>query len=313
MIRMSEFVEINGKKQYVSIRSDRSGSPLLLYLHGGPGDAALPLMLKNNSALERKYTVVIWEQRGAGKSYYPFCPNETLTIQTFIDDIYALILYLRKRFQQEKVFLMGHSWGSVLGMRFIQQHPDLVHTYIGCGQVVDMQKGAQLQYEFVLSKSKELGKTDTLERLSKIDISYTQDNWLDDLLFVTRLVVKYKGSLYGKASYNKLVKDFIFFPGYGLKDLMNREKGSIQSIKYLWPELMGLSFLGTTQFDVPIVLIEGKHDHHVSSALAKEYYETITTAKTFHWMEQSSHFPQWSEPERFNRIVLSLASGMLVP
>lgn len=266
----------------------------------------MPLMLKYNSALESKYTIVIWEQRGAGKSYYPFSPDEAPTIQTFIDDIYALIQYLKKRFQQEKVFLLGHSWGSMLGMRFIQQHPELVHTYIGCGQVVDMQQGVQHQYEYVLAKSREDGKSGIVERLSKIDLSYTQDNWLDDMLFVTRLVVKYKGSLYGKANYNKLVRDFIFSRGYGIKDLINREKGSLQSIQYLWPELMDVSLLDATQFDVPIVFIEGRHDHHVSSTLAKKYCDTITTEKCFHWMEKSCHFPQWSEPERFNQIVLSL-------
>lgn len=308
MIRTSEFLELNGKKQYISIRADASGLPLLLYLHGGPGDAALPLMLKYNSALESKYTVVIWEQRGAGKSYYPFSPDEALTIQAFLDDIHALIEYLIKRFQQEKVFLLGHSWGSMLGMKFIQQYPELVHTYIGCGQVVDMQKGVQRQYEYVLAKSREDGKFDILERLSKIDLSYTQDNWLDDMLFVTGLVVKYKGSLYGRANYTTLVRDFIFSRGYGIRDLINREKGSLQSIRYLWPELMGVSFLSTTQFEVPIVLIEGRHDHHVSSALAKEYHDTITTEKRFHWMEKSCHFPQWSEPEQFNHIVLSLVS-----
>ena len=306
MIKKSEYVEINGKKQYLSIRSKAFDLPLLLYLHGGPGDSALPLMNKYNSDLERKFTVVVWEQRGAGKSYYPFTPNENLTIQTFIDDIHCITLHLLERFQQEKIYLLGHSWGSVLGLKFIQQYPKLVHTYIGCGQVVDMHQSARHQYDYVLTKCKEYGDVKVLERLSQIDISYTGDNWLKDLLFVTKLVVKYKGSLYGKTNYNKLVKDFIFSPDYGLKDLLNREKGSLQSIRYLWPELMGVSFLDVTHFDVPIVFIEGSHDHHVSSALAREYYDTITTPKRFHWMEKSCHFPQWSEPGEFNDIMLAL-------
>lgn len=308
MIKISEFAQVNGKKQYLSIRSKAPGLPLLLYLHGGPGDAALPLMNKYNSALESKFTVVVWEQRGAGKSYYPFSRDDNLNIQTFVDDIHAIILHPLEQFKQEKVYLLGHSWGSVLGITFIQQYPELVHTYIGCGQVVDMRRGAQHQYEYALMKSKEYGNSKALKRLSKIDISYTGDNWLEDLLFVTRLVVKYKGSLYGKASYNKLVKDFILSPDYGIRDLLNREKGSLQSIKYLWPELMGVSFLDITHFDVPIVLIEGRHDHHVSSALTKEYYNTITTPKSFYWLEKSCHFPQWSEPEQFNNIILSLIS-----
>ena len=124
---------------------------------------------------------------------------------------------------------------------------------------------------------------------------------------MTKLVVKYKGTFYGKTNDNRLVKDFIFSPGYNIRDLVNREKGSLHSIKYLWPELMGVSFFDTTHYDVPIVFIEGRQDHHVSSVLAQEYYDTITSKKVFYWMAQSCHFPQWSEAERFNEIVLSIA------
>jgi pimeloyl-ACP methyl ester carboxylesterase len=289
------------------VRGEASGLPLLLYLHGGPGDAALPLVHKYNSAWESKFTVVIWEQRGAGKSYYPFSTDDNITIQTFIDDMHCIVNLLLKRFRQEKIYLLGHSWGSVLGLTFIQRHPELVHTYIGCGQVVDMQKGALHQKEYALAESKKRGKKGALKRISSVDLSYTQENWLDDLLFMTKLVVKYKGSLYGKTNYNKLIKDFIFSGEYGLKDLLNREKGSLQSIKYLWHELMTVSFLATTQYEVPVVFIEGRHDHHVSSTLAKEYYDTITSPKSFHWLEKSCHFPQWSEPKIFNKIMLSLA------
>lgn len=306
MIKISEFIEVNGKKQFLSIRSQAHDLPLLLYLHGGPGDAALPLVNKYNSALESKYTVVVWEQRGAGKSYYPFTPDENLQMQTFVDDTHTIVQYLLERFKQEKIYLLGHSWGSTLGIMFILRYPEQVHTYIGCGQVVDMQQVARHQYEFAMLESKKYGNTKALERLAKIDVSYSGDLWLDDLLFVTKLVVKYKGSLYGKSNYNKLVKDFILSPDYGFKDLLAREKGSLQSIKYLWPELMKISFLNNTHFDVPIVFIAGRHDHHVSSSLVKEYYDTIATTKSFYWLEESCHFPQWSEPDSFNKIILSL-------
>lgn len=306
MINRSGYVDINGKQQYLSIRSDSPGLPLLLYLHGGPGDAVLPLVSKYNAVLQSKFTVVVWEQRGAGKSYYPFTPDGHLMIQTFIDDIHTIVQYLLTQSRQEKVYLLGHSWGSALGIKYIQRHPETVHTYIGCGQVVDMHQGAQLQYDYVVSKSKALGTTAILERLSGIDLSYTQENWLDDLLFVTRLVVKYKGSLYGKTNYNKLVAGFIFSRDYSIKDILNREKGSLQSIKYLWPELMEVSFWDIKQFSVPVVFVEGRHDYHVSSELAKEYYDTIESEKAFYWMEQSCHFPQWDEPDKFNEIILSL-------
>lgn len=159
-------LQINGVLQYVSIRAERKNAPLLLYLHGGPGDAALPLVMKYNRELEKSYTVVIWEQRGAGKSYYQF--REAVTIDDFLQDLYELTKYLLDRFAQAALYLLGHSWGSVLGLCFIQLHPELVHTYIGCGQVVNMRKSCQEAYDFACRHA---GKK-AWKRLQKIERTY---------------------------------------------------------------------------------------------------------------------------------------------
>lgn len=134
----SEFVVINGCNQFLSMRSSGQVKPILLYLHGGPGDAALPLVTKYNSSLEAYFTVVVWEQRRTGKSYYPFAKQESITISLFLEDINAITEYLLKKYKQEKLYLVGHSWGSVLGLKFCKLHPEKVHAYIGCGQVVNM-------------------------------------------------------------------------------------------------------------------------------------------------------------------------------
>jgi len=244
-----EYLELNGARQCISIRADTSDLPLLLYLHGGPGDAALPLVSKYNKSLETYFTVVVWEQRGAGKSYYDF-GSAQIGIETFVEDAVSLIRKLLKRFGQEKLYLAGHSWGSVLGLKIIQSYPDLVHTYIGCGQVV-----------------------------------------------------KYKGSLYGKKNYNSMIKDFVFSSDYNLKELINRQKGSYQAIKYLWPELMTVDFTAVTHYEVPVVFVEGRYDYHVSSELVKEYYDALQSPKQFYWFEQSCHFPQWSEAEKFTDVM----------
>lgn len=143
-------IPINGVRQYISIRSEQERAPLLLYLHGGPGDTALPLVLKYNRELERSFTVAVWEQRGAGKSYYPFRPDETITIDTFLQDLLELTQYLLDHFHQKKLYLVGHSWGSVLGLRFIQHNPEYVYSYIGCGQVVNMKKSWQIARNFAI-------------------------------------------------------------------------------------------------------------------------------------------------------------------
>lgn len=302
-----EYIEINNIKQCLCIQTINADNPILLYLHGGPGDAALPLVVKYNKQLEEIFTVVTLEQRGTGKSYYPFTEKEEITIDTFVNDIYAISLHLLKRFNQEKLYLVGHSWGSVLGMKFIQLYPDLIHTYIGCGQVVNMMKSSQLAYDFALEKNK--NNTKVFNKLKSIDCSYHQESWLNDLLFVTGQVVKHKGSLYGKTNYNQFIFDFLTSPDYSLKDLLNRQKGSLQSIKYLWQELMHVNFESMIEFKMPIVFVEGRYDYHVSSSVAYEYFEHIRTKKQFHWFENSCHFPQWSEPQKFYEVMASIISA----
>lgn len=294
-------IELNGKKQYISIRSKKENLPLLLYLHGGPGDSALPLVLKYNSELESHFTVVVWEQRGAGKSYYDF-KNSEITIDMFLEDIYKLSKLLTERFNQEKLYILGHSWGSVLGLKFIQKHPEIVIKYIGCGQVVNMKKSCKAAYDFALTHA----DIKTKEILNKIDCSYDGDNWLKDLLYVTKQVVKHRGSLYGKTNYNSLVYPFLFSKYYSIPDLYRRQMGSLRSIKYLWQELMEVNFENQVKYKVPVIFIEGEHDRHVSSELVKNYFDTIETDKHFYLFEKSCHFPQWSENEKFNNLLIDL-------
>ena len=245
--------------------------------------------------------MAVWEQRGAGKSYYDF-GDSIITIDTFLQDLHSLIMLLTGRFHQKKLFLLGHSWGSVLGLTYAADHPEMLHAYIGCGQVVNMKKSCRLSYDFAAAHA----GPRALERLKHTDCTYTGENWLDDLLFVTGQVVKHGGSLYGRSNYNDLIIPFLFSRYYSIPDLIRRQKGSLQSIKRLWPELMGINFEGKTAYRVPVILIEGRHDMHVSSELAKEYFDTIETDKQFFWFEESCHFPQWSENRRFHKLMTEL-------
>lgn len=293
-------MNLNGVPQFISIRAEKENAPLLVYLHGGPGDAALPLVIKYNKMLEQQFTVVVWEQRGAGKSYYKF--DGPVTIDVFLNDLHMLVNYLLSRFQQNSLYLIGHSWGSILGLRFVEAYPELVRTYIGCGQVVNMRKSCKTAYDYALAHADKK----SLEKLRGIDCSYQSDSWMKDLLFVTKQVVKHKGSLYGRTNYNDLVLPFLFSQYYTLPDLIRRQKGSLQSIKYLWQEAMQTDFEAQTQYGAPVVFVEGRYDSHVSSELVKEYFDRIKTEKQFYWFEKSCHFPQWSESKRFNQLMCDL-------
>lgn len=301
-ININEYIEINGTKQFVAVRAEREGLPLLLYVHGGPGDAALPLVLKYNLKLAQGYTLIIWEQRGAGKSYYPFKEDEVLTLDTFVEDLHQLVSIMLKRFNQKQLTIVGHSWGSVIGLKFAIKYPEFIKIYVGCGQVVDMHMGSKHAWEYAMQNVSVKDR----KKLVDIDINYQGEHWLKDLLFVTKTVVKHKGSYYGRRSYNKMVIDFLFSRAYSFSDLLNREKGSLQSIRRLWPELMSVSFSGIRSFAFPIIFIEGRYDHHVDSMLAEAFYQKLTSKKKLYLFEKSCHFPQWSEAEQFNKILLEL-------
>lgn len=164
---------------------------------------------------------------------------------------------------------------------------------------INMKKSCRIAYNFALEHAG--GKA--LERLRKIDCTYTDKGWLKDLLFVTGQVVKHKGSLYGKTNDCKLITPFLNSKYYSISDLIRRQKGSLQAIQYLWQELMQVNFEGQTKYRVPIVLLGGRHDSHVSSALAKEYFDKIESPKQFYWFEKSCHFPQWNESQRFYELM----------
>jgi pimeloyl-ACP methyl ester carboxylesterase len=129
-------IQINGSKQWVLIRTSDPSNPILLYLHGGPGHSLIPFAHVATSSLTDRFTVVYWDQRGTGLSYEAAFPAETLNLKQLIEDTLAVTDYLRRRFDKEKIYLVGHSWGSTLGSLVMQKEPEKFHAFIGVGQIV---------------------------------------------------------------------------------------------------------------------------------------------------------------------------------
>lgn len=130
------FMEINGIRQGMIFQSRDPSNPVLLFLHGGPGMPTFFLNTTHPTGLEQHFTVVWWEQRGAGISFDRSIPTESMNVEQLIDDTIAVTNYLRDRFGQHKIYLLGHSWGSYLGIQVAAREPDLFHAYISMGQVV---------------------------------------------------------------------------------------------------------------------------------------------------------------------------------
>jgi pimeloyl-ACP methyl ester carboxylesterase len=315
-----EKISLGGINQWISIRAKNVQNPILLYLHGGPGTPVMPLFRHFQAPLEDYFIVVQWEQRGAGKSFSWLIPKESMTIEQFISDLHELIILLCKRFHKKKIFLMGHSWGSILGIMAVQRYPQLFHTYIGVGQASNTVETEKIMYQFAINKSKELDDKKSVKTLKKIGppfkgmqppyANFYKGGYFSKIR-VYGLIARYGGLIYNVSGYRSLVKYFLRYlpllkPEYTLLDLIRISQGNFFSTKTLMKELLTVNLSEQVpEVKVPVYFLMGRHDYNWSAELAKKYFDVLKTPKKeFIWFEQSAHAPNGEEPVKFNKLII---------
>jgi pimeloyl-ACP methyl ester carboxylesterase len=166
-----ERVPIGGIGQWIEVRGENVNNPILLWIHGGPGVAFIPLAGAFQAPLEQHFTVVQWDQRGAGKTYASNdkeLQRRTMNIPQMEEDTLEVVNYLRNRFHREKIFVLGHSWGSVLGLWLAHEHPELIYAYIGVGQLVNAQQNREVMYRDVLAAARERRNQNAIKDLESV-------------------------------------------------------------------------------------------------------------------------------------------------
>jgi len=315
-----EKISLGGINQWISIRAKNVQDPILLYLHGGPGTPVMPLFRHFQAPLEDHFIVVQWEQRGAGKSFSWRIPKESMTIEQFISDLHELILLLCKRFNKEKICLIGHSWGSALGLMAVQRYPQLFHAYVGVGQASNTVEIEKRMYQFVLNKSEELDDKKAVKTLKKIGPPFEgmQPPYADfykggylSKMKVYGFVAKYGGVIYNFKGHGSLVKYFLKYlpllkPEYTLFDLIKIMQGNFFSTRTMMKELLTINLPEQVpELQVPIYFLIGRHDHNLSAELAKDYFDLLKAPKKeFIWFEKSAHAPNGEEATKFNKIII---------
>jgi len=306
-----EAIEIDGIKQWISLRSANTSNPILLFLHGGPGTAQIAFSRKLQSALEKNFTVVNWDQRGAGRSYSSKIKPEDMTIERFILDAEELAEALLQRFKQEKLFLIGHSWGSIIGAYLAAKRPDLIWAYVGIGQVTDMARGEKLSYQFTLDEAKRIGNqkaTRELERIgeppySNLKAAGTQRKWL----------AKFGGQVVNGTTIGMVVKN-ISICDLGLLGITKFIKGAAFSLKTLEEQQNRVNlFQEVLEINAPVFFCCGRRDYNVPFELAVEYLEKLRAPqKEIVWFEHSAHSPNFEEPDVFQEFCLTKLKGCIV-
>jgi pimeloyl-ACP methyl ester carboxylesterase len=296
---------INGINQWVSIRGKDRRNPILLVLHGGPGSPTMPAAYTFQTPWEDYFTVVEWDQRGAGKTY---AANElaavapTMTMPQMTSDADSLIAYLRARFNKQRIFLLGHSWGSALGVAVAQQHPDWLYAYVGVGQIVDMRRSETEGYEFALREARAHHDTVGQRELASIApypgaVGTMTEPRLD---LSHKWLMTYGGLTYGRSDFEYDANAWRLSPDYTARDLATVDSGSMLSLNRLLPTLDTLSYEHVTNFRCPVFLFLGRHDYAVSHTVAAEWFTRIhAPTKKLVWFENSAHMAMQEEPGRF--------------
>lgn len=297
-----ECIDLNGAKQWILIRGYDTTKPVLLFVHGGPGSPEMPL-LTNNEALEKRFVVVNWDQRGSGKSYDPAVFNSSFTLDTFIEDTAQLSRLLAKRFNQPKIYLMGHSWGTFLGIQTVHKYPDLFHAYFGMGQVANQLVGEQLSYDWVLDQAKQHRNDKQIAFLTRFGRPpyASGETWINYLFYQRDMVTEYGGALH-KGNINTLfIKGLLLCKEYTLSDKINYMIGALKTIRRLWQPVVTTNLNQTVpQLNVPVYLFQGVYDYQTPYVVAKAYFNGLKAPqKQFFTFGQSAHCPLFEEPALF--------------
>jgi pimeloyl-ACP methyl ester carboxylesterase len=300
------FVEINGVRQGMFIKSKDATNPVLLYLHGGIPDYFLTE--RYPTSLEDDFTVVWWEQRGSGMSYSTDIPREAMTMEQLISDTLEVTKYLRQRFGQDKIYIMGHSGGSFIGIQAAAQAPELYHAYIGVAQMSNQLKSEKLAYDYMLQQFKANGNTKMVRKLEAAPVTMTGGTPAG---YVALRDPAMHSLGIGTTHDMESIITGILLPSfqsrnYTLSEKINLWRGKASSgISVVWKNMIATDLSQQVpELDIPVYFLHGIYDYTCSYTEAKAYFETLRApVKGFYTFEQSAHTPFLEEPEKTQKIL----------
>lgn len=288
------------------MESLNQGKPLLLFLHGGPGFPAYPIIKAHRLKLEQFFDVCYWDQRGTGMSYDAKEAEKLLTVEQLIDDTVQLVHYLRETYSQDKLFLLGHSWGTYLGSLVASMHPELFHAYIGIGQIGSAKESEKETYHFILNTAIRNRDNRAQKQIEKVTFheKYYKDRSYGAIR--AKYTNKYGGS-FKRSGYSNFetLKHVLACPNYSFKERINIFRGSIYAYESLG-KVMGTTDLVklVPTLNLPVFILQGQHDYQTTFTQAKRFFESIKApSKKMYTFNNSSHSPHIEERERFYNIV----------
>ena len=302
-IQQQLYVPIGGIRQWISIRGQDLRNPILLILHGGPGSPEMPAAWTFQPPWEDYFTVVEWDQRGTGKTYEANTPAQMapgMSVAGMTHDAADLVRYLRKRFHKKKIFILGHSWGTVLGVMLAQRHPNWFYAYIGVGQIVNMRRGEEVGYAWTLRQAQEHHNAEAIRELKAIAPYPGKILTIRKVSVRSKWEMYYGGLAYGRHNFEWDSRTWRLSPDYNSSDLRAIRAGSQFSLKYLLQPLLTVNFDHVTRFGCPVIEFVGAHDYTTPSSLLIQWFKRLhAPSKRLVIFSGSAHMIFEEQPGRF--------------
>jgi pimeloyl-ACP methyl ester carboxylesterase len=292
---------IGGIQQWINVRGQDKSNPMILFVHGGPASPTMPTTWQWQRPIEEYFTVVHYDQRGVGKTLRANDQDAlagTLRIDRFVDDAIEVAEHLRGKYKQDKLVIVGHSWGTVVSTRAVLKRPDLFHAYVGIGQVANMRENERISYEFGIEQARKHNNAEALKEMETI-APYPGDQPITrERIIVARKWPQYYGGL------SAFKNDSVYFfrapmlsPEYDQADWQAIDEGSQLTLGAVLQEWSEVDFTAVKQFPIPVLMFLGRHDYTTpTEPVVKWMAQLKAPYKRSVWFEHSAHMMPWEEP-----------------
>ena len=307
-------VRVGGIDQWLAVWGRSQDLPVLLFLHGGPGSAETPFLLRWNRDLGDHFIVASWDQRGAGKTAFREAPPASFTIEQFVSDVHEITGHLQDRFGRRKIYLVGHSWGAVIGLLAAAQHPDAYEAYVGLSQPLSFAAGALEAYRWALSAAGERGDRRAAAELRAIGepVAGRHRDGAAGLERQLGWVSRFGGGSRHDGGILPLAAALFGSPAYSMREKVGYLSTNGTTARLMYDEMIGSDRLleRVRRLDIPVYLCHGRFDMQVPLSVTERLFSGIAApVKRLFVFEQSAHGLLYEEPARFHDILVGEVLG----
>lgn len=300
-VQESYKTRINGIDQWVTVRGQDRDNPIVLFVHGGPASPLTPTLWQFQRPLEEYFTMVTYDQRGAGKT---FVANDeakvadTIHIPNFVDDVVAMAEDVRTRYGKRKLILMGHSWGTIIAMQAALKRPDLFHAYIGIGQVINVRENERISFDYAMATAKAKGNAEAVREMEAIAPYPGNTPITRERIIAARKWAQHYGGLTAyRDESTYFYRAPLLSPEYTDAERCAVDAGNVFTLGRILPEFLAVDMSGVREFPIPVLMFMGRHDYTTPSEPTDAWLRQVKAPyKQGVWFEHASHMVPWEEP-----------------